>query len=109
MLKRFVTNYIARHTNPVNRLLHLAGVPLTFVVPTVLLVEQVRWWWPLAAFVGGYLLQFLGHAIEGNDAGEVVLLKKLLGRPYREFAPGREPASVSTDGPSVEEQSRDNG
>ena len=109
MLKRFVTNYIERHTHPLNRLLHLVGGPLSFVVSIVLLVEQTSWWWPLTSFLGGYLLQFLGHAIEGNDAGEVVLVKKVLGRPYREFAPGREPAGASTDDLQVEEQSRDNG
>ena len=41
----------------------------------------------LGSFIMGYLLQFLGHAIEGNDAGEMILIKKLLGKPYQEFAP----------------------
>jgi len=86
MLRRFVTNYIERHMHPANRVLHAIGVPLTFVVSVVCLVQQ--WWWPAAAcFVGGYALQFLGHAIEGNDAGEVVLVKRWLGRPYAEFGP----------------------
>ena len=93
MLQRFLTNYIQRHTHPVNRLLHLLGVPLTFVVTAILVSRQQEpWWWAAASFVGGYVLQFLGHAIEGNDAGEVVLIKRWLGRPYREFAPGKEPA-----------------
>ena len=82
---------IQRHTHPLNRLLHLFGVPLTFVVTTILVVESEPWWWAVSSFVGGYALQFLGHAIEGNDAGEVVLIKKWMGRPYREFAPGRNP------------------
>ena len=76
MLQRFLTNYIQRHTHPLNRLLHLVGVPLTFVVTAVLVSRQQEpWWWAVASFVGGYALQFLGHAIEGNDAGEVVLVK----------------------------------
>ncbi|MEC7557020.1 MAG: DUF962 domain-containing protein [Planctomycetota bacterium] len=91
MLTRFLTNYIQRHTHPLNRLLHLFGVPLTFVVTTILVVESEPWWWAVSSFVGGYALQFLGHAIEGNDAGEVVLIKKWMGRPYREFAPGKDP------------------
>lgn len=41
-----------------------------------------QWNWALGAFVLGYLLQFLGHAIEGNDAGETILVKKALGLPY---------------------------
>lgn len=86
MLQRFLINYAERHCHPVNRLLHVIGVPLTFVVSIVLLVQQ-QWWWGAAAFVGGYLLQFAGHAVEGNDAGEVVLVKRALGKPYREFGP----------------------
>lgn len=85
MIRRFVSNYIARHQNRVNRLLHLVGVPLTFVVSFVVLARGYPWW-GLTCFLGGYALQFLGHRIEGNDAGEVVLVKKWLGRPYREFA-----------------------
>lgn len=83
---RFVSNYIQRHQNRANRILHLVGVPLTFVVSIGMLIEGHPWW-GLACFVGGYALQFIGHAIEGNDAGEVVLIKKWLGRPYVEFAP----------------------
>ena len=86
MLRRFAGNYIERHLHPANQLLHLIGVPMTFVVSAALLAGG-RWPWALAAFVGGYVLQFAGHAIEGNDAGEVVLLNKLLGKPYVEFGP----------------------
>ncbi|MEX0700670.1 MAG: DUF962 domain-containing protein [Planctomycetales bacterium] len=92
MIRRFVVNYIARHQHRANQLLHLVGVPLTFVVSVVFLVRG-EWLWAAACFVGGYALQFLGHAIEGNDAGEVVLVKRWLGRPYQEFAPGREPSA----------------
>lgn len=96
MLNRFLTNYIARHQNPVNQLLHLIGVPTTFVVSIVLLIQQ-RAEWALAAFIGGYVLQFIGHAIEGNDAGELILIKKAFGKPYQEFAPGYEDQSKSAD------------
>ena len=88
MLRRFLTNYAARHRHPVNIALHAVGLPVTFAVPVVLLVFG-RPGWAAGAFALGYALQFLGHAIEGNDAGEVVLVKKWLGRPYREFGPGR--------------------
>lgn len=86
LARRFVVNYIQRHQNRANQLLHLVGVPLTFVVSVILLVER-EWLWAAAAFLGGYALQFLGHAIEGNDAGEMVLVKRWLGRPYVEFGP----------------------
>lgn len=86
MLRRFLSNYLARHRHRANQVLHLIGVPLTFVVSAVFLVRQ-DWWAALGCFLGGYLLQFIGHAIEGNDAGEVVLIKKRLGKPYVEFGP----------------------
>ena len=87
-LRRFLANYAARHTHPANVALHAVGLPVTFAAPVWLLIEGEPAW-AGAAFVGGYALQFLGHFIEGNDAGEVVLLKRLLGRPYTEFAPPR--------------------
>ena len=80
MLRRFLTNYAARHQHPGNRLLHVIGLPVTFVLPVILLVEGETAW-ASVSFVVGYLFQFAGHAIEGNDAGEVILVKKLAGRP----------------------------
>ncbi len=85
-MQRFLTNYIQRHQNGWNQLLHLVGVPTTFVASAVLLLAG-EGWWALGAFLGGYALQFAGHAIEGNEAGEVVLVKRWLGLPYREFGP----------------------
>jgi hypothetical protein len=86
MIERFIRNYIERHQHPVNQVLHLVGVPLTFVVSVVLLIQQ-HGWWALAAFLGGYALQFLGHAVEGNDAGETILVKRALGLPYIDIVP----------------------
>jgi hypothetical protein len=82
----FLTNYIERHQHPVNQVLHLVGVPLTFIVSLVWLIQGAGWL-ALGAFVVGYLLQFAGHAIEGNDAGETVLVKKMLGLPYVAIVP----------------------
>jgi len=70
-----------------NQLLHLVGLPVTFIIPVVFLARG-EWGWGAGSFVAGYALQFLGHAIEGNDAGEVILLKRWLGKPYVEFGPG---------------------
>jgi hypothetical protein len=80
-------NYIERHQHPGNQLFHLVGLPVTFVLPVVWLIQQQPWTWALAAFVIGYALQFIGHAIEGNDAGETILVKKLLGKPYVAVVP----------------------
>ena len=88
MIRRVLANYAARHRHPANIALHAVGLPVTFAVPVVLLALG-RPAWAAGAFLIGYALQFLGHAVEGNDPGEVVLVKKLLGRPYREFGPPR--------------------
>lgn len=97
MIRRFLNNYLPRHTNRVNQALHLVGVPLTFVGTPWALIEGATWYYPLGCFIGGYLLQFAGHAIEGNDAGEVVFVKKMLGKPYTEYAPaGRSSSSSET-------------
>ena len=39
----------------------------------------------LALFVGGYILQFAGHLLEGTDPGEIIYFKRKLGLPYVEF------------------------
>lgn len=88
MIQRFLKNYLPRHRNRVNQLLHLIGVPLTFVGTPWTILAGFGPWWPCACFLGGYLLQFAGHAVEGNDAGEVVFLKKKLGMTYTEYGPG---------------------
>lgn len=92
MSVRFVKNYIERHQNRANQVFHLIGVPLTFLVSAICLVRE-QWLEAGLCFVFGYVLQFIGHAIEGNDAGELILIKKALGRPYREFGPGHTPGS----------------
>ena len=99
MIRRFLSNYLPRHTNRVNQFLHLIGVPLTFVGTPVTLIEGAAWYYPVGCFVGGYVLQFVGHAVEGNDAGEVVFVKKKLGMPYSEYAPGT-PVSSRRDEPA---------
>jgi hypothetical protein len=96
MIGSFVRNYIDRHRNRTNQILHVIGVPVTFVVSVVFLVQQ-NWSVAAGCFVVGYVLQFIGHAIEGNDAGEAILVKRLLGRPYREFGPQPDEVSKSSD------------
>ena len=51
--------------------------------PTIFL----PWYWGVAALFLGYLLQYVGHQVEGNDVGEWALLKRLLGLPYVAISP----------------------
>ena len=72
-------NWLRRHRNPVNFWLHMVGIPACFVAAPILLALR-HYWVALACFVGGYVLQFAGHAIEGNRSGEEELARRILRR-----------------------------
>jgi hypothetical protein len=82
----------------------MTGIPPTILgvllipvyVPTVSLSLFL---FALALFTGGYLVQFLGHAFEGTDPGEVILLKRKLGWSYVDVAPARKPRTGVTGSP----------
>ncbi|MER3416609.1 MAG: hypothetical protein C4297_10405 [Gemmataceae bacterium] len=79
-------NWLERHQHPANFYIHvLCGIPLTLLALPLFLWNY--WLVGGLVFVLGYALQFLGHAIEGNDAGEIILLKRALGLPYVAVAP----------------------
>ncbi len=83
---------MARHRDPASFVLHMIGIPPTvlgvLLIPVyVWLVSLPIFLFALALFVGGYLIQFLGHAIDGTDPGEIILLKRKLGWSYVEIAP----------------------
>lgn len=91
-MPRWLSNWFERHQHPVSLVLHLAGIPMTVaaVVLAVLQLLQWRWdlWWrPVVLLAVGYALQWVGHRIEGNDMGELILIKKRLGRPYVAVSP----------------------
>ena len=88
----WLRNWLERHQNPVSRWLHYVGIPLAVASVPVALVQLAQWrwdlWWrPPALLVAGYFLQWIAHRIEGNDVGEVILIKRLLGLPYVAIAP----------------------
>jgi uncharacterized membrane protein YGL010W len=60
----FVENYKEKHQHPLNRLAHSIGIPLILIS---LPLSLFNWRWALALFIVGWALQFLGHAIEGNQ------------------------------------------
>lgn len=88
----WLENWLERHQHPVSFWLHVVGIPLT-IAAVVLAGYQLAlwrwdlWWRPALLLVVGYALQWLGHRLEGNDMGEVILVKKLLKRPYVAVAP----------------------
>lgn len=79
--------WLERHQHPTSRVLHAIGIPLLPLAGGLAVWQLVegRWdlWYRPVALVGmSYLLQWVGHRIEGNDLGEVIVIKRLLGRPY---------------------------
>jgi len=72
-----IQNWRKRHRNPTSFWLHMIGIPACFVATPVLLILR-QWWLALGLFVGGYILQFVGHLVEGNRSGEEILFRKLL-------------------------------
>ncbi len=78
MLKRMYDNWRSRHHNKTSVALHVIGIPAT--VAAVVPLVMGRWGWAIGLFVGGYALQFIGHAIEGNRSGEELLVRRLLGK-----------------------------
>ena len=87
-----VQSWMERHRHPISFALHIVGIPLTILgvllIPIYLLAGSFQlFFFALALFLGGYAIQFLGHALEGTDPGEIILLKRKLGLPYVEFAP----------------------
>ncbi len=70
-------NWRERHRHPFNFGVHLLGIPMTLVA--LGLLPFLAWPQCLCLFAAGYFLQYLGHRIEGNDIGELIPLKRLLG------------------------------
>lgn len=60
----FMEDYKEKHKHPLNRLTHAFGIPMIVVALPLFIFN---WRWALALFVAGWILQFVGHAIEGNQ------------------------------------------
>jgi hypothetical protein len=84
-LHRVLSNWRERHQHPFNFAIHLIGIPMTVI--GVLSLFFVHWYWGVGLFVLGYVLQYIGHQVEGNDLGEWAGIKRLLGLPYVAIAP----------------------
>lgn len=88
----WIRNWQLRHQTPLSFWLHMIGIPLVLAAVVLAGWQLYHWrwdlWWrPCLLLALGYLLQYLGHRREGNDVGEIILIKRLLGRPYIDIAP----------------------
>jgi len=84
-LRSVLKNWRERHRHPFNFAIHLVGIPAA--VAGLVLLFFLPWYWGAGLIVFGYLLQFVGHQVEGNDVGEWAGIKRLLGLPYVSIAP----------------------
>ncbi|MFN7979527.1 MAG: DUF962 domain-containing protein [Vicinamibacterales bacterium] len=68
-MSSWIQQYASSHQHPLNRLLHTIGIP-AIVVAILLAPASVAWpslRLPAAMlFIGGWVLQFIGHAVEGK-------------------------------------------
>ena len=63
-LAHYMAQYDHEHSSGWNKLLHGIGIPMIFLGIVLLLL--MKWIWGGAFFVGGWMLLFLGHKLEGN-------------------------------------------
>lgn len=65
----WIEEYAESHQNPINKLTHTFGIPMIalsiLLLPTCLFVRGF-WIVPLALFIFGWVLQFIGHYFEGK-------------------------------------------
>jgi uncharacterized membrane protein YGL010W len=98
---RVIENWMARHRDPTSFVLHMFGIPPTILgvllIPIyVLQVSVPIFILALGLFVGGYLIQFLGHLVDGSEPGEVMYLRSKLGWSYAKISTAPRPAPGST-------------
>ena len=75
-----ILNWFERHPTLLNRVIHWVGIPPTiigiFLVPIWLfLISIPLFLLAVGLFVGGYLIQFFGHLLEGTPSGEMTYLR----------------------------------
>ena len=65
----WIDDYSKSHQNKINQITHTIGIPMIalslLLLPTSLFVTGF-WKIPLALFVSGWILQFVGHYFEGK-------------------------------------------
>jgi hypothetical protein len=86
-LRRILRNWRQRHRHPFNFWIHMIGIPMAVAGVMLLFWKDVDWLWGIGAFVLGYVLQWVGHLVEGNDVGEWAAIKRMVGLPYVGIAP----------------------
>jgi uncharacterized membrane protein YGL010W len=63
-LAHYMAQYDHEHESTANKLLHAIGIPIVFA--GIILLLLMKWFWGAGFFLGGWVLLFLGHRMEGN-------------------------------------------
>ena len=74
----FLIDYFQRHAHPINAVLHIIGVPAAFT--GLFFVCTGHWEKGLALLTLGYFFQYLGHEAQGNEVGEITLIRKIMSK-----------------------------
>lgn len=62
-IQEMIDAYKRDHTHPMNKATHMVGIPMIVLsLPLMFFVPPIG----IALFVFGWILQFIGHAFEGN-------------------------------------------
>lgn len=67
----WIEEYSRSHVHPINKLTHKIGIPMiTLSLPLFPVALFVGDFWivPVLLFVGGWILQFVGHYFEGKPS-----------------------------------------
>jgi hypothetical protein len=99
-VRRALHNWLERHRHPFSFWIHMIGIPMTVVGVALVILYPSEWYWGVGAFGLGYLLQFIGHVVEGNDMGEWAGIKRLFGLPYVAISPRWQKQDGGTPVPS---------
>ncbi len=76
-IRAFIIDYLSRHRNNVDLILHIIGVPQAFF--GIYQICTGTWKIGMANLFFGYLLQWIGHTyFEKNEVGEWILIKAVI-------------------------------
>lgn len=82
-LQDYLNEYEAHHRNPLNKLTHVVGIPIIVASLPLMVLKPVI---GIPMFIGGWILQFIGHHFEGNGPkffqGPIYLLVGVAWVPY---------------------------
>ncbi len=98
-----VEDWIERHRDPRSFALHLLGIPATILSVLLMpmyamLLSATVFGLALVLFLGGFGLQFLGHALDGSEPGEIRGLRLWWARRREAQAPMRPVQVAYPDG-----------